>query len=87
MHLICETRALRYSLVRRRDGMRWDGTGRDGTEQNGTDDEEVEQKISQISSHGTTRSTVFRRTKRGTERLVPFRPVPSHVPNTHKIRT
>ncbi|CAN6550089.1 unnamed protein product [Malus baccata var. baccata] len=43
--------------------------------------EEVERKISQISSYGTTRSTVFRRIKRGTERLVPFRPVPSHVPN------
>ncbi|RXI01458.1 hypothetical protein DVH24_014807 [Malus domestica] len=43
--------------------------------------EEVERKISQISSHGTTRSTVFRRTKRGTERLILFRPVPSHVPN------
>ena len=42
---------------------------------------EVERKISQISSHGTTRSTVFRHTKRGTERLVPFRPVSSHVPN------
>ncbi|RXH69460.1 hypothetical protein DVH24_037244 [Malus domestica] len=42
---------------------------------------EVEQKISQISSHGTTRSIVFKRTKRGTERLVPFRPVPSHVSN------
>ncbi|KAM1425408.1 hypothetical protein COP1_017844 [Malus domestica] len=38
-------------------------------------EEEVERKISQISSHGTTRSSVFRRTKRGTERLVPFRPV------------
>ncbi|RXH77892.1 hypothetical protein DVH24_039863 [Malus domestica] len=52
--------------------------------------EEVERKISQISSHGTTRSTVFRRTKRGTEWLVPFRPVPSHVPNgtisTMKVR-
>ncbi|KAM2293243.1 hypothetical protein ACFXTI_027881 [Malus domestica] len=43
--------------------------------------EEVEQKISQILSHGTTRSTVFRRTKCGMEQLVPFRPVPSHVPN------
>ena len=37
---------------------------------------EVERKISPISSHGTTRSTVFWPTKRGTERLVP-----SHVPN------
>ncbi|RXH76106.1 hypothetical protein DVH24_018994 [Malus domestica] len=39
--------------------------------------EEAERKISQISSYGTTHSTVFRRTKRGTERLVSFRPVPS----------
>ncbi|RXI03567.1 hypothetical protein DVH24_004219 [Malus domestica] len=49
-------------------------------------EEEVERKISQISSHGTTRSTVFRCTKRGTERLVPFRPVPSHVPNDRIYR-
>ena len=42
---------------------------------------EVEWKISQISSQGTTRSTIFKRTKRGTERLVPLRSVPSHVPN------
>ncbi|KAM1483838.1 hypothetical protein ACFXTO_035964 [Malus domestica] len=64
------------------DGTGRDGTGRDGMEQDRIDDEEeVERKISQISSHGTTRSTIFRHTKRGTERLVPFRPVPSHVPN------
>ncbi|RXH97929.1 hypothetical protein DVH24_010254 [Malus domestica] len=37
--------------------------------------EEVKRKISQISSHGTTRSTIFRRTKRETEQLVSFRPM------------
>ncbi|RXH68350.1 hypothetical protein DVH24_030683, partial [Malus domestica] len=42
---------------------------------------EVERKNTQNLSRGTARSTHFWRTKRGTERLVPFRPVPSHVPN------
>ncbi|RXH97139.1 hypothetical protein DVH24_035807 [Malus domestica] len=42
---------------------------------------EVERKNTQNLSLGTARSTHFWRTKRGTERLVPFRPVPSHVPN------
>ena len=42
---------------------------------------EMERKISQISSHGTIRSTVFRCTKRGTERPISLRFVPSHVPN------
>ncbi|XP_028959110.1 uncharacterized protein [Malus domestica] len=42
---------------------------------------EVERKNTQNLFRGTARSTHFWRTKRGTERLVPFRPVPSHVPN------
>ncbi|KAB2602279.1 S ribonuclease [Pyrus ussuriensis x Pyrus communis] len=42
---------------------------------------EVERKFTQNSSRGTARSTRFRRTKRGTEHLVPFCSVPSHVPN------
>ncbi|KAB2617007.1 S ribonuclease [Pyrus ussuriensis x Pyrus communis] len=42
----------------------------------------VERKFTQNSSRGTTRSTRFRRTKRGTERLVPLCSVPSHVPNS-----
>ncbi|KAB2598163.1 S ribonuclease [Pyrus ussuriensis x Pyrus communis] len=42
---------------------------------------EVERKFTQNSSRGTTRSTCFRHTKRGTERLVPLCSVPSHVPN------
>ncbi|CAN6581495.1 unnamed protein product [Malus baccata var. baccata] len=42
---------------------------------------EVGRKNTQNLSRGTARSTHFWRTKRGTERLVPFRPVPSHVPN------
>ena len=45
---------------------------------------EVKRKINQISSHRTTRSTVFRRTKRETERLVPLCSVPSHVPHTKR---
>ncbi|RXI07874.1 hypothetical protein DVH24_014440 [Malus domestica] len=73
----------------KRDGTGWDGTGHDGTDDmwNGLfQGEEVERKISQISSHGTTRSIIFRRTKHGTELLVPFRLVPSHVPNGTKIK-
>ncbi|RXH79754.1 hypothetical protein DVH24_040901 [Malus domestica] len=49
---------------------------------------EVGRKNTQNLSHGTARSTHFWRTKRGTERLVLFRPVPSHVPNApwmHKL--
>ncbi|RXH74579.1 hypothetical protein DVH24_029300 [Malus domestica] len=42
---------------------------------------EVGRKNTQNLSRRTARSTHFWRTKRGTERLVPFRPVPSHVPN------
>ncbi|RXI08718.1 hypothetical protein DVH24_022862 [Malus domestica] len=42
---------------------------------------QVGRKNTQNLSRGTARSTHFWRTKRGTERLVPFRPVPSHVPN------
>ncbi|RXI02702.1 hypothetical protein DVH24_002780 [Malus domestica] len=66
-----------------------DRTGRDRTDDmwNGSfQGEEVERKISQISSHRTTRFTVFRRTKRRTERLIPFRPVPSHVPNAFALK-
>ncbi|RXH69387.1 hypothetical protein DVH24_037171 [Malus domestica] len=61
-----------------------DGTGRDRTERRrGTNpfQGEVERKNTQNLSRGTARSIHFWRTKRGTERLVPFRPVPSHVPN------
>ncbi|RXH91567.1 hypothetical protein DVH24_020590 [Malus domestica] len=43
---------------------------------------EAEQKFTQNSSRGTVRSTCFRSTKRGTERLVPLRSIPSHVPNS-----
>ncbi|KAM1873993.1 hypothetical protein ACFX13_007770 [Malus domestica] len=43
--------------------------------------DEAERKFIKNSSHGTTRSTHFRRTIRGTERLVPLRYVSSHVPN------
>ncbi|KAM1120607.1 hypothetical protein ACFX19_002426 [Malus domestica] len=43
--------------------------------------EEVEQKLIQNLSHGMPRSTRFKRTKRKTERVVPFRPVPFYVPN------
>ncbi|RXH84984.1 hypothetical protein DVH24_041752 [Malus domestica] len=42
---------------------------------------EAERKFTQNSSRGTARSTRFRRTKRGTERLVPLCSVPSYVPN------
>ncbi|KAB2629566.1 S ribonuclease [Pyrus ussuriensis x Pyrus communis] len=42
---------------------------------------EVERKFTQNSSCGIARSTCFRRTKRGTERLVPLCSVSSHVPN------
>ncbi|KAB2613107.1 S ribonuclease [Pyrus ussuriensis x Pyrus communis] len=42
---------------------------------------EVERKFTQNSSRGTARSTRFRRTKHGIERLVPLCSVPSHVPN------
>ncbi|RXH87967.1 hypothetical protein DVH24_037612 [Malus domestica] len=42
---------------------------------------EVERKFTQNSSRGTAHSTRFRRTKRETERLVPLRSIPSHVPN------
>ncbi|RXH89114.1 hypothetical protein DVH24_006092 [Malus domestica] len=42
---------------------------------------EAERKFTQNSSRGTARSIRFRRTKCGTERLVPLRSVPSHVPN------
>ncbi|RXH70963.1 hypothetical protein DVH24_015585 [Malus domestica] len=38
---------------------------------------EVERKIIQNLSRGTLRSTRFRHTKRGTERLIPLRSVPS----------
>ncbi|RXH69480.1 hypothetical protein DVH24_037264 [Malus domestica] len=41
---------------------------------------EAERKFIQNSSHETARSTRFRRTKRGTERLVPLYSVSSHVP-------
>ncbi|RXI06781.1 hypothetical protein DVH24_025917 [Malus domestica] len=41
--------------------------------------DEVEQKFTQNSSRGTTRSTRFRRTKPGTKRLVSLRSVPSHT--------
>ncbi|KAB2626674.1 S ribonuclease [Pyrus ussuriensis x Pyrus communis] len=41
----------------------------------------VERKFTQNSSRGTARSTRFRHTKRGTERLIPLCSVPSHVPN------
>ncbi|RXH97637.1 hypothetical protein DVH24_009962 [Malus domestica] len=73
-----------------RDGTERDGTGRDGTERDGTERRrgtnpfqgvEVGRKNTQNLSRGTARSTHFWRTKRGTERLIPFRPVPSHVPN------
>ncbi|RXH87672.1 hypothetical protein DVH24_034572 [Malus domestica] len=42
---------------------------------------DAEQKFTQNSSHGTARSTRFRRTKRDMERLVPLYFIPSHVPN------
>ncbi|CAN6561993.1 unnamed protein product [Malus baccata var. baccata] len=43
---------------------------------------EAERKFTQNSSHRIARSTSFRRTKHGTERLVSLRSVPSHVPNS-----
>ncbi|RXH85439.1 hypothetical protein DVH24_002537 [Malus domestica] len=43
--------------------------------------DEAERKFTQNSSHGTAHSTRFRRTKRGTERLVSLHSVLSHVPN------
>ncbi|KAM2565512.1 hypothetical protein TB1_008131 [Malus domestica] len=49
--------------------------------------DEVQQKFTQNSFCGTARSTRFRRTKRGTERPVPLRSVPSHVPNCTLIIT
>ncbi|KAM2441700.1 hypothetical protein PS1_022876 [Malus domestica] len=42
---------------------------------------EAERKFTQNSSRGTTRSTSFRRTKEGTECLIPLNFVMSHVPN------
>ncbi|RXH98303.1 hypothetical protein DVH24_010628, partial [Malus domestica] len=42
---------------------------------------EEERKFTQNSSRGIACSTHFRRTKRGTERLVPLRFIPAHVPN------
>ncbi|CAN6716668.1 unnamed protein product [Malus baccata var. baccata] len=72
-----------------------DGTGRDGTEREhrcprmGTRRKketervvsggEAERKFTQNSSHGTVRSTRFRRTKHETERLVRLCSVPSHI--------
>ncbi|RXH84649.1 hypothetical protein DVH24_032933 [Malus domestica] len=41
---------------------------------------EAERKFPQNSSRGTTRSTHFRHTKRGTERLVPLCSIPSLTP-------
>ncbi|KAM1334767.1 hypothetical protein ACFX2F_010636 [Malus domestica] len=41
----------------------------------------AERKFTQNSSYGTTRSTRFRRTKRGTEHLIPLHSIMSHVPN------
>ncbi|RXH68758.1 hypothetical protein DVH24_031091 [Malus domestica] len=66
------------------------GTGRDGTktwdvEQTRSRGGEVRRKNTQNLSRGTARSTHFWRTKRGTERHVPFRPVPSHADNYEKV--
>ncbi|RXH99088.1 hypothetical protein DVH24_011413 [Malus domestica] len=41
----------------------------------------VARNFTKNSSRGTARSTSFRRTKRGKERFVPFRSIPSHVSN------
>ncbi|RXH69946.1 hypothetical protein DVH24_007202 [Malus domestica] len=46
---------------------------------------EAERKFIQNSSRGTAHSTHFRRNKRGTERLDPFRSVPSHLPNDNLL--
>ncbi|KAB2610792.1 S ribonuclease [Pyrus ussuriensis x Pyrus communis] len=48
---------------------------------------EVERKFTQNSSCGIARSTRFRPTKRGAERLIPLCSVPSHLLNgTHRYK-
>ncbi|RXH77196.1 hypothetical protein DVH24_023470 [Malus domestica] len=42
---------------------------------------EAERKFTQNLSRGIMHFTCFKRTKRRMKRLIPFRSVPSHVPN------
>ncbi|CAN6558151.1 unnamed protein product [Malus baccata var. baccata] len=67
-------------VIKNGEGTKMPSDGNNEEEGDG-DRDEAERKFIKNSSHGTMRSTRFTRTIRGTECLVPFRSIPSHVLN------